>query len=299
MKKVAFIPSRIKDNPAVDYASYVANLMHLPPVIRERLLAGDWSILPTGLLVPEYFRYYQFRSGNSYIVEMLKTIVKEDGSVIHTDEIINAFDIRSSRRFITIDTAGGVKEVEDTAKNKQLSNTAMGVFDLKRFSAQSQAMFVRHINKGRGWTFNKIVAETKITYENWNQDHPLTISRVGVEDKALGVPLCELLTGKMPIRLISTQGLDKIARAGKMMEMFSKGEIYFPKHNNHWLPGLESELLAIQGMKDETNDQWDIMAYAALEANSNYQRVVAVQDDPRHIQPLQNKFQGQGNQWGF
>ena len=39
-----FIPSRIADNPHLGAAEYRRSLIHLPPVERERLLAGDWSI---------------------------------------------------------------------------------------------------------------------------------------------------------------------------------------------------------------------------------------------------------------
>lgn len=43
-----FVPSSLKDNPSLDYQSYVENLQHLSPVDRERLLAGDWDVTEQG-----------------------------------------------------------------------------------------------------------------------------------------------------------------------------------------------------------------------------------------------------------
>src|SRR5688572_8880199 len=43
-----FIPSRLVDNPYVDYASYVASLAELEPVERARLLSGDWDVRAKG-----------------------------------------------------------------------------------------------------------------------------------------------------------------------------------------------------------------------------------------------------------
>lgn len=291
MKRVAFVPARIADNPAVDKESYTANLMHLPPVTRERLLEGDWTILPTGLIKPEYLRYYSFR-GNSDICHLLKTIIKDDGSIIHTDEIIYEFDIRQTRRIITIDTAGGVKEVEAAAKNKQLSYTAMGCFDYKRWGQQgkaNQALLVRGIRRGKGWSYPEIKSHSLSFHQEWNQeDH--RVQRVRVEDKALGVALAQDLKGKMPIDTISTQGQDKIQRATKMLNMFAAGEIYLPRYNSDWLPSYEGEMLSIQGLADETNDQFDITAYAAIEVSGPFQQTITLPTDPRKAEPLTPKL---------
>lgn len=43
-----FVPSRLADNPSLDGPAYIASLEEMPPVERERLLAGDWEIEPTG-----------------------------------------------------------------------------------------------------------------------------------------------------------------------------------------------------------------------------------------------------------
>lgn len=280
-KTVAFVPALIADNPAVNRESYVANLMHLPPVTRERLLNGDWTILPTGLVKPECLRYYQFR-GNSFICELLKTVVKDDGSIIHTDEIIADFDIRSCRRVMTIDTAGGVKEIESNHKQKQLSYTAMGAFDHKKWNDGGhtrQAMLIRDVRRGKGWNYPEIKGNTLDFANRWRHEPDLNTCRV--EDKALGVALAQDLKGKLPIDTISTQGQDKVQRAVKMMNMFYAGEIYLPRYNNTWVAPYESEILSFQGLPDETNDQWDITAYAALICAGPFQQTVVLPNDPR------------------
>lgn len=43
-----FIPARIGDNPSLDREQYIATLMHMDPVDRERVMNGDWDVLAAG-----------------------------------------------------------------------------------------------------------------------------------------------------------------------------------------------------------------------------------------------------------
>lgn len=57
-KSFTFIPARLEDNPALTTADpgYLANLMALPEVERERLHGGNWKVVPRkGEWPPEYF----------------------------------------------------------------------------------------------------------------------------------------------------------------------------------------------------------------------------------------------------
>lgn len=45
---VVFVPASIGDNPHLDYETYLETLSHLPPVERQRLIAGDWDVLEEG-----------------------------------------------------------------------------------------------------------------------------------------------------------------------------------------------------------------------------------------------------------
>lgn len=46
--KAVFLPSLLRDNPALDRKEYEQSLEHLSPVERERLLNGDWDVLEEG-----------------------------------------------------------------------------------------------------------------------------------------------------------------------------------------------------------------------------------------------------------
>jgi hypothetical protein len=52
-KSVTFIPATVRNNPKLlaAHPEYLANLMALPLVERERLLAGNWKIRPAAGLV--------------------------------------------------------------------------------------------------------------------------------------------------------------------------------------------------------------------------------------------------------
>lgn len=69
-KSVTFIPAKLSDNPALMAAdpSYIANLMALPTVDRERLLGGNWKIRPAAGLL--------FQRGWCEVVDVAPPIVK-------------------------------------------------------------------------------------------------------------------------------------------------------------------------------------------------------------------------------
>lgn len=46
-----FIPSRLADNPYLDYESYVESLQELDPIERARLLDGDWDVRAKGSML--------------------------------------------------------------------------------------------------------------------------------------------------------------------------------------------------------------------------------------------------------
>jgi hypothetical protein len=51
--RTRFIPARLTDNPHLDQATYIESLSHLPDVVREQLLNGDWGIFE-GMAYPEF-----------------------------------------------------------------------------------------------------------------------------------------------------------------------------------------------------------------------------------------------------
>lgn len=268
----AFIPAKIKDNPAVNPDDYIANLMHLSPVERERLMNGDWTVMPTGLIKSKWLRYYKMRNK---MVDLLVSRPDREGNTIHTNEVLYEFHEDEATRFMVVDSAGGVEDIEREYSGKPLSYTACGVFSHKHFG-ENRALMVRHIRRARGLGYTDIRELVLSVYGDWKP------YRIYVEDKALGLALVsDLQRMKIPIEAISPGNKDKVARAAPFMNMMEQGQVYLPQGENSWRPAYEAELLGWLGRKDEVNDQIDISAYAADLTGGFIGGVVKLEVDPR------------------
>jgi predicted phage terminase large subunit-like protein len=53
--KALFIPSLLRDNPALDRTEYEESLSHLTAVDRERLLNGDWDVIEEGAMFQRHW----------------------------------------------------------------------------------------------------------------------------------------------------------------------------------------------------------------------------------------------------
>lgn len=266
----AFVPSKVRDNPAVNPKTYIENLMHLSPVARERLMNGDWTIMPTGLVKPEWIRYYTMRDK---LVDLLVSYKDQEGNIVHTSDVLHSFHENECRRFITIDTAGGMKDITAETKGKAKSWTVMGVWFYKRWS-EGQALILKHVYRDRVG-FTDVCNMIRKLYVIWKP------SSIRVEDKTMGPDLENVLRGEVPISLIASGTVDKVSRATTALNMFEKGFIYLPKYENTWRHTYESELLSWQGLEDETNDQIDMTSYAAIESNGLYGGSIKLEIDPR------------------
>ena len=284
---VAYVPSRIADNPHLDVADYVRRMArNKNPVERARMMNGDWGVSPEGLIKPHWLRYYKYTRGN--IIALLRSTKDlASGDIIHTDEEVYEFDERTSRRFITVDTAGGMKDITRESKGKNPSYTVAAVWDHKRYNGgRNQALLCRHVWRARVG-FTEVAAKLVELTEEWSKDPGLShqqsikVSSVRVEDKTMGPDLANLLQGRIPISVIGTGTLDKVARATSLLNMMEKGEVYLPQGENSWRPVLEDEWLGWQGLEEETNDQVDVSAYAAIEAGGTLGGSIVLDIDPR------------------
>jgi len=252
--KRVFVPSKIRDNPAVDPDDYIRNLMHLSPVIRERLMNGDWTIMPTGLIKPEWLRYYVMQDR---MVNLLISRNDGDGNILHTAEVLLSFNEQEARRFVTVDTAGGVEDIEREHRGKSLSHTAIGVWDYY-ISGNFRALIAKHVLRLQGVGYTAIRDAIENIHYIWKP------SMTHVENKAMGPAVVDDLKRKMPIQMISSGIVDKVVRAAPFTNMLEAGQVYLPKHEGTWRFDLESEWLRWMGLKDETNDQIDMASYAAI-----------------------------------
>lgn len=266
------IPSKIRDNPAIDPEKYVRKLLHLSPVMRERMMNGDWSVMPTGLIRAEWLRYYTMRDRT---VDLLKSYI-DPGSknVIHTDEVIFSYDEREEQNFITIDAAGGVEDNMKEFKGKPLSYTALGHWGYKRYG-DNRALRVKRVRREKGLSYSNM--KEVVREEIIRGGKPKTY----VENKAMGMALVSDLGREMNIEAIGSGILDKVARNAPFTNMMSDGQVYLPKGENSWRLAYESELLSWMGLKEETNDQIDISGYAAIVVGGFGGGVVKSEIDPR------------------
>lgn len=271
----ASVPSKIRDNPAIDPTKYIRNLMHLGPVMRERMMNGDWTVMPTGLIKPEWLRYYKMQDR---LVNLLISRKDADGNLVHTNEVLHHYHEQNSIRFITVDTAGGVEDIEREHKGKTLSFTAAGVWDYYT-SGNLRALILKHVWRIQGVGYSEIKAGIVRLNAEWKP------GAIHVENKAMGPAVVDDLQSYMPIRMISSGIVDKVVRAAPFLNMLERGQIYLPWGEGTWRLALESEWLRWLGIKDETNDQIDMSSYAAIVCGGFMGGSIQLGLDPRKPAP--------------
>jgi phage terminase large subunit-like protein len=241
----AFVPALIKDNPAINEAEYAKNLMHLPPVTRQRLLAGDWSIVADALIKVEWLRYYMMRG------EILH-LLKPDGTTLAL------FDVRDCQHFATIDTAGTSEQKAKEKKGKPPSWSVAAVWCRPPSRIGTKILILRDVWRKRV-EFPDLLAGIRGVQAKWR------LPRLKIENAHCGPQVWSVLRGEMPIDLISHEGKGKVERNAPFLNMLSRGEVYLPRFDNDWRPTLEAEWLVWTGLDEETADQIDVGGYAARE----------------------------------
>lgn len=241
-----FVPARIADNPYLNIEEYRESLSEFSdPVMRERLMNGDWSIIADGKILSSWLRYFGL---NGQII----SLEDQDG------QQFAVCDERECRRFATIDTAGTSEDVAREQRGHSASWSVMQIWD-KLPNRFGNKICLRHVWRKRVG-FTDLLDGIRETYARWQP------SKVIIEDKHFGPAVATMLRNAMPITTISPGQKDKLERATDLLNMLSRGEVFLPKFDNDWRPTLESEWLSWQGNKDETADQIDTAAYAAWEA---------------------------------
>jgi len=246
--EVVFVPSKIRDNPAIIEEEYDQQLSHLPPVTRERLKNGDWSISVAGLIRFDWLRYYEMRG------QIINLLDANGTTIAHFDE-------RECRRFATIDTAGTAEDKAKQSKGKSASWSVMGIWD-RPPGKYGNKLILRHVWRAQVG-FTDLLKGIVNTYNDWRPNQVL------IENKHFGPAVWDSLKGKMSIQTIDPGQKDKVTRAAALLNMLERGDVYLPKYNTGWRQPLEAEWLSWQGLEDETNDQVDMSAYAAIHAGGN------------------------------
>jgi phage terminase large subunit-like protein len=240
-----FVPAAIRDNPALDADEYEAQLIHLPPVTRARLMRGNWDVVESLVIPADWLRRYDAR-----------------GDLLEADD--RRIDRRQCRRFATIDTAGTSKDKADAQKGKSASWSAVAIWDYWR---AADLLFLRHIWRARvEWP--DLRSAVRATLADWQ------CRSVRIENAHVGQALhSELATGG-DVRLVGPvipgmgergQGakLERAVASGLLLRL-QRGGLLIPQ-SAPWLSDYEAELTSWSGLPDETADQIDVSSYAAYE----------------------------------
>lgn len=242
--EIGYVPARIADNPALSEAEYRKSLSHLPPLLRERLMHGDWSVQELGEIRGEWLRYYTLDGERLTPLDAHK----------RPQESISP---HPRGRFVTIDPAGTA--AERIRGGRERSWTVVQVWE-QPAGAWRRLLFLRDQARVRVG-FDGLCKLLEATYAQWRP------RKMWIENEKLGQAAVDLLSGRMPLECVPTRGRDKIARAACLINRLQRGEIFLPLAELGWRPELEAEWLAWTGRDDEPSDQIDAAAYAALLAD--------------------------------
>jgi hypothetical protein len=249
-----FVPAAIRDNPAINEERYRANLAHLPPVTRERLMAGDWSVAES-LQIPEaWIKFFGAQ-----------------GDILRTPEG-RAIDARVCRRFATIDTAGTSRDKAEETRGKPPSWSVVAVWD---FWPAANKLFLRHVWRDRvGWNELKLrVPEVLSAWgcrrahvENAHVGQPLAdeLKAVGIQVEFVGPMLPGMADGYRGAKL-------ERAIASGLLTRLEQGNLLLPGPDvklgddpkRDWRPAYVLELTSWTGDPEQTSDQIDASSYAA------------------------------------
>ena len=217
-----FIPALIADNPGLNQQEYRHSLAHLPAVLRERLMNGDWSVQEEGLFQQQWLRYYVLVGQAATEQYEIRT---PDGRVIA------AIPVSGCRRFCTIDPAGTSADKAREMRGRPASHTVVQVWDQPRGDA-AKYLLLRHSWRGRVG-FDGLVKVIRELHRAWRPE------RLWIEDERLGQAAVDVLYPELPLETVATSGRDKITRAAPLILKFEQGEILLPQLNTTWRPVQE------------------------------------------------------------
>lgn len=241
----AFLPAFIEDNPTLNKEEYEASLQHLPQITRARLMRGDWSVTEDGLIQPSWPLRYRV-SGDGVI-----TVYDASGGVAAT------WNETASYRFQTCDPAGTSADKARSSRGHDHSWSVIQTWD--RAPADVGPFIVLRDNQRVRVSFTGLLDELRAANDRWSP------ARVRIENEKLGLAAQELLRDEIPIDTVPTGGKDKVSRASVLLQKLERGEVALPQ-SAPWLESLEAEWFSWTGHPEETSDQIDAAAYAAMES---------------------------------
>ncbi len=248
----AFVPARVEDNKHIRLDEYIKNLEHLTdPVLRDRLLKGDWSVKAESVFSPGWLRYYMIE-GDRILA------IKPNGSTY--DGIL----LSGCKIFQVADTAGTSRERERVRRSGiEASSSCIATW---AYDSVSKFLFLLDVWRDKV-DFIPLCDSFRKSYE---KHKPSTIY---IENAHLGPAVLSTLEAEgLPCEFISTyikrESSDtgkpgKFLRSVPLQKMMEAGRLFLPKYNNTFLHDYESEILSWEGTEREQADQIDVSSYAA------------------------------------
>ncbi len=270
----AFVPARIADNPGLNQAEYRRSLAHLPAVLRERLMNGDWSVQEEGMFCQEWLRYYVVvaKGGREEFSprKPFPTPSSAEQLEIRTPDgrVVAVIPAATCRRFCTIDPAGTSADKARESRGRPASHSVIQVWDQPRGEAAAY-LFLRHSWRGRVG-FDGLVKVIREITRTWRPE------KLWIENEKLGQAAVDILHPELPLETVATAGRDKITRAAPLILKYERGEILLPQLNTTWRLDFEAELLSWTGRDDQPSDQIDAAAYAAIVGQENSTGVIQI-----------------------
>lgn len=230
-----FVPSRLRDNPALDAVTYERDsLSRLLPVVQAQLKEGDWKAHAGGHFKEEWLRTYT-EFTDSYLVN-------------HTHEIALK---RDCLIVVAVDPAGGVGEHADYTAIVVCALTPGGsllVLEVIRERVGVEGVVPRLkeacLCHNPAW----VVMESAFAQSAYVR-----------EARKAGIP---------NVHPIDPGGQSKLVRATPMILRGKDGMICLPQRREgvHWIEPFVSELCAFTGDEamDAHDDQVDALAYVVL-----------------------------------
>lgn len=252
--KRLYVPAFLKDNPFVDQKSYEESLKDVDPVMRDRLLYGDWSAAAEGRFRRTWVQYYEISNYTAIRVH------RKDGRA-------DIFDLRDCIKFQTCDPAATIAEGpgDKDIWKRAPSRTAISTWYL---TPKYDLIW---------WDCEAFFAEVPEVILRCKQSiafHRPQFTAVEAAGPALGVYQALVRAG-LTIRAMKPGISDKLERATPMLIRMEAGQVFFPNdrfggaanRTESWMDDADREVFGWTGHKTERADIIDTMAYAGILAN--------------------------------
>lgn len=238
---IAFVAAKLADNPALNYAEYVASLAHLDPLTRAQLLDGDWDAHADGRFKPSWFVGRWTRYGTGWV---LRTPGQPERYAVLEDCWL----------FLTCDPAASVKDSADYTVICAWAVTQRNDLiwlDTVRFRAE----------------IPDILPRVQAVWDRWQvgnlRNVPL-LKFVGIEAVASNCAVYQAARRtKMVVRQLTPGGKDKLVRATPFMNLAADHRVWLPAAAT-WLEDATAELFSFTGddKVDANDDTVDCASYA-------------------------------------